>query len=55
VLRALRDFYVINVGPERVGLPGAGWKVALLCSGTTALSWLHGRYSLSASTMASSR
>jgi hypothetical protein len=55
VLRAVRDFYVLNIGPERVGLPGAGWKVALLCSGATAMSWMHRRYSASASTIASSR
>ncbi|MCU1484494.1 MAG: hypothetical protein JWN67_1240 [Actinomycetia bacterium] len=55
MLRAIRDFYVLNVTPERVGLPGAGWKVGLLCNGTTAVAWLHGRYSDSASTMVSSR
>jgi hypothetical protein len=55
VLRAIRDFYVLNASPERVGLPGAGWKVGLLCNGTTAIAWLRGRYSDSASTMVSSR
>jgi hypothetical protein len=55
VLRAIRDFYVVNASPERVGLPGAGWKVGLVCNATTAAAWLHTRYSESASTMASSR
>ena len=55
VLRAVRDFYVLNASPERVGLPGAGWKVGLLCNATTAFAWLHARYSESASTIASSR
>ena len=55
MLRAVRDFYVLNAGPERVGLPGSGWKVGLVCNATAALAWLHGRYSESASTIASSR
>jgi hypothetical protein len=55
VLRAIRDFYVLNASPERVGLPGAGWKVGLLCNLTTAMAWFHARYSASAATIASSR
>ena len=55
MLRAIRDFYVLNIGPERVGLPGAGWKVGLVCNGTAAIAWLQNRYSESAVTMESSR
>jgi hypothetical protein len=55
VLRAVRDFYVLNAAPQGVGLPGAGWKVAFLCSGGTFLAWAHRRYSESAVTIASSR
>ena len=55
MLRALRDFYVLNATPERVGLPGAGWKVGLLCNGTAALAWLQVRYAERAATIDSSR
>jgi hypothetical protein len=55
VLRAIRDFYVLNAAPERVGLPGSGWRIGLVCNGSAALAWLHRRYSESASTIASSR
>jgi hypothetical protein len=55
VLKAIRDFYVLNASPERVGLPGAGWRVGLVCNGTAAVAWLHARYSASAVTIESSR
>jgi hypothetical protein len=55
VLRAIRDFYVLNAAPERVGLQGAGWRVGLVCNGTAAVAWLHRRYSDSAVTIESSR
>jgi hypothetical protein len=55
VLKAIRDFYVLNASPERIGLPGAGWRVGLVCNGTAAVAWLHARYSASAVTIESSR
>lgn len=55
MLRAIRDFYVLNAAPERVGLPGAGWKVGLVCNVSVALAWAHARYVASASTIPSSR
>ena len=55
MIRAVRDFLVMNAGPEQVGLPGAGWRVGLVTNGSFILLALHARYSAKAEMIDSSR
>jgi hypothetical protein len=55
VLRVLRDFFVMNATPEQVGLPGAGWRVGLVTTGSSVALALQARYVERASTIDSSR
>jgi hypothetical protein len=55
LVRALRDFLVLNAAPEQVGLPGSGWRIGLATTGSIVALAVHCRYAERASTMASSR
>jgi hypothetical protein len=55
VLRVVRDFIVMNAAPDQVGLPGAGWRIGLVTTGSALAMTLHSRYGERASTIDSSR
>jgi hypothetical protein len=55
VLRAARNFIVLNATPEQVGLPGVGWRVGMATTGSTVALALHARYFARASTIDSSK
>lgn len=55
MLRAARNFIVLNATPEQVGLPGVGWRVGMATTGSTVALALHARYFARASTIDSSK
>jgi hypothetical protein len=55
VLLAARNLIVLNATPEQVGLPGVGWRVGLVTTGSTMALALHSRYVARAETIDSSK